>query len=239
MKTYHLSALFFAGLKRRVFLFGVPLLVLAAGAGVVIYFANPNNQPFNAAPFVLILIAAMLVFSVWNAWRQQCKLWKSYQLNVGASAITREQMGLSPITIQRDEIVKIIELPEQGLSICTTDHAQRIDVPITLEGYAELRACLNEWRPLETPPPHQRLLPGWLVPAGGVLAIAAFLVIFLSPSKYLVIVVGSLMLILLIPGTFMVWRSKLVDRGTKRRLWMVIFPTAAIAARVVFFASVP
>jgi peptidoglycan/LPS O-acetylase OafA/YrhL len=238
MKTYHLSALFFAGLKRRLFLFGVPLLILAAGAGVMIYFANPNNQPFNAAPFVLIFIAAILVFSIWNAWRQQSKLWRSYQLNVGASAITREQMGLSPITIQRDEIVKIIELPEQGLSICTTDHSQRIDVPITLEGYAELRACLNEWRPLETPP-HKMRLPGWLVPAGGVGSIAAFLVIFLSPSKYLVIVVGLLMLILLIPGTFMVWRSKLVDRGTKRRLWMVIFPVAAIAARVVLFASEP
>jgi hypothetical protein len=238
MKTYHLSPLFFEGLKRRLFVFGIPLMVLAAGAGVILYFANPNNQPFNAAPFILAFIAAILVFSIWNAWRQQCKLWKSYQLNVSESAITREQMGFSPITITRDEIAKIIERPDQGLSIYTTDHSRRIDVPATLEGYGELRTCLNGWDLLETPP-QKILLPGWLIPAAMVGSVAAFLVIFLSPSKYLVIVVGLLMLIILIPGTLMVWRSKLVDRGTKRRLWTAIFPAMAIAARVMLFATRP
>lgn len=102
MKTYHLSPLFFEGLKRGLFVFGIPLMVLAASAGGILYFANPNNQPSNAAPFILALIAAVLVFSIWNAWRRQCKPWKSYQLNVNESVITREQMGFSPITITRN-----------------------------------------------------------------------------------------------------------------------------------------
>src|SRR5690349_775489 len=99
MKTYRLSPQFHSILKRRLLIVVLPIMVMAGGVPVGYYLLQTNSHVLNTGPVVVILIIAVLAFSLWNAWHRQRKSWDSYRLTVTDETITREQAGFQTLSI--------------------------------------------------------------------------------------------------------------------------------------------
>jgi len=53
--------------------------------------------------------------------------------------------GSPYVTIKRDEVKKIIEIPNEGLRVDSTNYPQAIFIPIDIEGYQLLKTTIASW----------------------------------------------------------------------------------------------
>lgn len=93
----------------------------------------------------------------------------TYQLTMGPNVLRIVQQGATPTEVFRHDVRRILELP-RGLRI-VYGNGRLTGVPRVVDGYAEARARLEAWRPIE----RSRGLGGWLaiavmlvgIPVGG------------------------------------------------------------------------
>jgi hypothetical protein len=123
----------------------VPIFFAAASIG------TPGMTTY--VPAALPLTALALGFGVALSWRRQVEAarrrWASFELVVSENVLRRTVAGASPVEILRPDVVAILERPNDGLILVTTDRKRSIVLPPQLLGYAELRDRLVHWRPIE------------------------------------------------------------------------------------------
>lgn len=125
--------------------FIVPIFFAAASIG------TPGMTRY--VPTALPLTALALGFGAALSWRRQVEAarrrWASFELVVSENVLRRTIAGAPPVEILRPDVVAILERPNDGLILVTTDRKRSIVLPLQLLGYAELRDRLVQWRPIE------------------------------------------------------------------------------------------
>ena len=124
MREYKLSSQFFSQMTRRVWIVGLPIMLLATAGG----FWIGGQGADSIAPLLImgVFLLIVMAFSVIRGVRKQKKLWSSYRIILEADSIKRVQDGLADVTIASTEIVKIMEASGLGLSVHATDPVRQI-----------------------------------------------------------------------------------------------------------------
>ena len=134
----------------------LPVLVGAGAVGLI--GSGGNHSPdlistlLIAAAIVCLTLGGTLALGLARA----RKAWRSLELTVSPSVLRLQMADLAPIEVLRFEVTRIVELEGVGLVLHTADPTKSPLVSRHLEGFAELRAHLATWRPLESSIDHRR-----------------------------------------------------------------------------------
>ena len=122
-------------------------LCLIIGLLTVLYFALKSIEEiyYIIAPLVLIYELTKQTFVI----IKMKKEWYTYQLSLSDDGIYKTQYKKIDVTIMGENIKKIIEVPNSGLSVETHDAHNSIFIPIYLESYEIVRSKLAKWCPIE------------------------------------------------------------------------------------------
>ncbi len=215
--------------------FAFAALVLTGIVWSVAWYGNAEAEFYLHLIPVLILI---LPFSCWLVWRRQRRAVKSYRIVLDGEELIRVLHGFPNVVIRQDEITTIEERAEQGLVIRTNDPRKVIGVPVTLEGYDELRNLLANVCPIEFRSPNAgrremmwRIM--WLATIM-IVTFLAFFVTFFSNNRYAVAPAALFLTVLLVGGGILIQRSPIVDRSTKAISWVAFLPLPAIIIRLIW-----
>lgn len=164
--------------------------------------------------FPFIIIAITLGIALRNGMKRKRQAYNSYELIISSESIVQRQIGISELTIMRDEIVSIIEYQNKCLHIQSIDEKNTMFIPKKLSGYEEIKEILSDWKFIELK--ETRFNYNNLMMLLQILIICATATVFLSDNKLIVIPVGLLLIIVLIISDIIILKSKQVDNRTKR-----------------------
>jgi hypothetical protein len=99
-------------------------------------------------PLVLIYEFIKQTFAV----NKMKKEWYTYRILLCDDSINKTQYKKVDMTIMRENIRRVIEIPNSGLSVQTHDASIYIFIPMTLENYELCRNELAKWCPIEESP---------------------------------------------------------------------------------------
>ena len=142
-----------------------PVLVLCLAAGLAIAWLGDAPRLVACAVYaVLALPIAMPLVSI----RRYKDRWRHLELLIDGDRIQQCERGRVTLSLERDEITRIIETRAGGIAIQTADPRRALWIPALMNGYAELRARLAEWAPLEEEELDRRMVNGhsriqWLI----------------------------------------------------------------------------
>jgi uncharacterized membrane protein len=240
MREYKLSQEFFTQMKKRILIFAVPFMILAAVVGLWIsgsWIAREGDKSYLTSPVfftVVVLIIIVLIFSIRRSLRQQQQLWSSYRLITDENSIKRTQGGIPDITITNNEITKITEVSELGLTVYTSIASRRLGIPKTLENYSEFRLELTKRHVIDSAP---RVYTKWLPVLSasmGLLTLAALAITFLATNRYVIATTGILLTVVLLLSLVSIQRNINTTKQVKRSSWFVLLPLLGIVARVFY-----
>jgi hypothetical protein len=139
------------------------------------------------------------------------------------------------VEIRRSEILRVEERPGVGLRVLTLNRDRKIDIPVSVERFAEVRAHLSNWRVLEMHRPRtvaQRWPTAtWVTTAvAGVLALT---IVIRAEDALVVVPAGLLLLAGGGWGMYEIQRSPYLDRRIKWTSWLGLVGLAPVAEKVV------
>jgi hypothetical protein len=137
----------------------------------------------------LLILLGVLIFAFVRTYRQQRKRLEAVQIELGEDMIARPAGMLPRAEIRRDEVTSIEEI-DAGLCVIASEPRRAIIIPKGLEAYAQVRDTLGEWSAVK---PMSRKVR-WLNYLGGVAVIAAFGILLISFSLWLLIPTGLAMI---------------------------------------------
>ena len=193
MKTYRLLPEGFAQVRRQVMIrSGVLGLIAAPLVLLVLYVLAAGGNP---AAFVValgvLLGTAIIALQLYRRLRAQREAWEAYRLDLGPDWVSRTRLRKPDMLIRRDEITGIEEVAGTGLLIKTAHEEKYIFVPAGLDGYAEARGQLAQWRAIEPSPLRRN---GRLRPRSfSLLAVVAILAVAVSQNAAVVVVAAALL----------------------------------------------
>lgn len=176
----------------------VLLYMEAVGALAFLFLMRPAPSPALLGG-LLLLLAALCAFSCWRTLEQTRAAWGSYVLELTEDAVLRRHRQVADLRLRREEVTRIVELPGQGMSLLTAQPTRYVNVPETVERYAEVRERLAQWRPIEQMKPHPMIQQVGFV-LGGLLFLALWLSVGLVPDVRLAMIPGVLVLVIAIAG---------------------------------------
>jgi hypothetical protein len=222
MHTYTLAPDGFAARKKRLIIQSLTLYTIAVLAGLYLALRNDLASP-NAMITLAIdipLFAVLILFVLRRGIKLQREAWASYRLTIDQDTITRQQARLPDLTLRRDQITRIEELPGSGLLIRTTEPRIYISVPLGLTGYADIQAHLASWQPISVSA-YKTPLRLFLLCLGLAMApIAALVIVVISDSLPLVVAAGLVLVGIMGWSLIAIQRSPNVDPRRKRWIWL-------------------
>lgn len=171
MPTYTLSRDNLGDIKRG-FAKVVPLILLIAIGPLSIAFAYSSEIQYMFFFVLTVLVATVAIAFVLILVRRAKT---SYTIENGK--VISHLPGYADITIERDDIQRILEDPATGMTIHYGSSNQSIHIPPELTDYQLVRAELNLWKAIEPDKPaRSRLLVVMisLIAVSGFAAIGAF-----------------------------------------------------------------
>ncbi|MGH7437487.1 MAG: hypothetical protein ACRENE_17560 [Polyangiaceae bacterium] len=122
--------------------------------GVTSFASGPAGA--NLSPFITLFVVGFFLLRVWVgvARRSSVEL-VSYELLVGPRVLRRMLAETQPAEVLRPEVTSIVEL-EDGLFVCCDSVKRSLYVTRALAGYEDVKAALEEWKPIEP------AVGGWL-----------------------------------------------------------------------------
>jgi hypothetical protein len=149
MSMYQLSNDSFQSIKKNLLLQLclyqlIPCVVLS-------YLFSSMGSMKMVVPFLIFFFAIGFVKEFFKVKRRE-KEWTSFSIHLEDLAIKKTQFKSPDIHILFDEINRVVEIPNSGLSIQTNDSAKYLFIPIQLEGYEKVRQRLMTVKPIETSP---------------------------------------------------------------------------------------
>ena len=122
-------------------------LCIIIGLLLPLYFALKSMEEiyYIIAPLVLIYELIKQIFII----IKMKKEWYTYRILLSNDSIYKTQYKKVDITIMRENIKRVIEIPNSGLSVQTQDENNYIYIPKSLESYEIIRSKLTKWCPIE------------------------------------------------------------------------------------------
>jgi hypothetical protein len=102
-----------------------------------------------------LILPAVIVYEVVKQTMDFIKLrkeWCSYRILLNAEGIQKTQHKKADISIMKEDITRIVEIPGSGMSIQTQNAGNYLFIPVTLENYELCRNELLKWRTIEETP---------------------------------------------------------------------------------------
>src|SRR3954468_15802136 len=205
---------------------------------LIVPFAMMTTRQFRGTReliLILVIEAFLIPLIIWRVIRRTRRMLRNavetYQLTIDDGQIMRTQNECPTVVILRSEVQKISERSGQGFRIETAKRAANIWVPKELEGYEEVRALLLSTTPAEASTTQHPLA---LTYGYSVLGIMAFFAVMWSHERMLVTGAGLVVLCFFVAYILQVARAwPNLSRQTKRAIWVIVFPTLAVVARIV------
>ncbi len=223
MSQYKNTTAGFETLRKRIITKLIPVLLLALISGLAItYFQKDNNRsgPLTWI-FIIVVLAAIMCYALIKAIKRQKEIYYSYQLTIGADYLTRQQHGLSAITLNFTEITQISADKYGNLLIKGQKNGQRIAVSVSLENYEEVKNLLQSVIPISEGKLDKLLQKYSLL--SPLVAVALMVTVYLSNNKAVVATTGVILLGLMIWSFYKIRTSPQVDSGIKRKsLWILV-----------------
>jgi hypothetical protein len=213
-------------LRRTVMLFVIV-------AGFIFYFAFSKSGSLGFAFVMAGLMMLMLAFSAYRSQKLAAAKLASYVVFLDDERIRCVITGMPDIEVTRSDVTAIEERRPGGLAVYGRERRNFVGINDDMDGYAAIRDQLLQWRSFDERKPASFLI----AIVATILTVTAFGVTILSHDRMVVASVGSGLVIALIVCAVMVLRSPHVDRKTKRTMFFLVLPIAAIVARIAFALS--
>ncbi len=85
------------------------------------------------------------------------KEWNTYKISVDADGLTKTQYKSKEVTLLREDIQSVSEIPGRGIFIRTDSRHDFLYIPAALDRYEVFKSELAEWVPIEESPISQPL----------------------------------------------------------------------------------
>jgi hypothetical protein len=144
---------------------------------------------------------------------------------------------LPEITLRRDEIDHLEEMPGRGLTIRTADPEHFIFVPFELEGYDELRAQLATWAPFRQLSLATTWRRQWLGVMTAVAMVTWMITTMLSRNAAFAVPSAFAISVFLLWAFVAAQRSRHLDRRTKLGMYFVIFPILGLTLKSTYLLA--
>jgi hypothetical protein len=180
MTEFRLSQKYMSRFRRRALSTALPLALIAGAAGIWISTAQSKSTTglFVVTPFGLLCLGIGFA----QAWRRQTQLADSFRIRITDDQITREMLGVPPLSIARSDVRRIERDPSGALTIHTTTTNTSLALPPEVEEYATLMAHLEGWRPIEAGAPAHSQIKAIAI---ALLVIAMFVVAMVAKQRVL------------------------------------------------------
>jgi len=223
----------FETVRRKRLMTILPVLLLAAIAGIAISYNTQKHLPgeINTLPFVIALLAAIFSISLYRSLNRLRALFETYVLTIDNNMITREQQGVPAVTIYFLEIREISKSPQGYIIIRGRESSAIIYVPPELENFETLEKILRESEPflptqyLTFLQRHPMILP--LVTMG------LMTVVFISFNKWVVGICGMILMMVMIYSFYSIQNNKYANRRVKRVSWWYLLLMLIIMFNIV------
>jgi hypothetical protein len=220
----------FSEVQKLIIVRGLPVMVLAMLAGFGIsYFNNGAQQDQPSFWFIMIPVFLLLLAAgMYRGIQRQKVLFLSYRLTIDEHCITREQATTPTIRLAGKEIQEIYKDANGSYAVKGSSINQTILIPAQIENPAGLEESLARFSPLEASPKMPittsalRLLP--------IATLVLMVLVYVSASKVVVAVSGTLLLGVMSYSLVATQRSKHIDGKTKKNTWILLLVIASVLA---------
>jgi hypothetical protein len=223
-KIYRLSQAGWQQYQRRI----LTRLALASlfPVGIIVFIgvrSQGNNWPFVA--IMLVLMLAMLGTIAWQSIRNQKAIWNSVVVRLGDGVISREQLRINEVRIQRSEVRRLSET-KMGIFVYTANKHRSLVIPAEMEksDYVEIASVLRQWQPFEPVPASQQVRNTILLMA----ILISFAIVFISQSPWIVTPMAAILTGVYIYAWRELRRAAGVDPAYRRSQFMVFVLLAFI-----------
>lgn len=233
-KTYKLNpAGFNTARKRLVITFLIIYVIVIPSIIIISIIQNQKSNTLDivSSIFTLAIILGVGMFFSKRQINMHRTAWDSYELLLDDHGnMEKKQIRMADIRIGHDEIEQIMEHPQKGIWIKTSEKNRFIFIPRQLDRYEELRSRFEKDIKLV-----RRNTTYDLLIYIGVMALtgAVFVIFYKSEDKIIVSGTGMLLLSLLIASLWKTQRTPQIDRRMKRLSWITLIPMTSIALKII------
>lgn len=202
----------------------IPLILLSGTIGLLIFVfssANTAQPEVNGLPFLIPLLLVFFALGVINVLNRQKAIYKSYELKIDETGITRHQSSTPTISLLFSEIKSITKSKQGVYVIAGNNRTNMIIVPAQLEELDVLMNIIqaNCGLPISSQKPLMERLALPLV----FVVLGLMATTYLSTNKILVAVSGLLLIALMIYSFINLQTNKNIDNKTRRSsYWMIV-----------------
>jgi hypothetical protein len=191
LKTYKLGPLAYQQLKRRLLRVGGLVIVSVFVVNIITTAVSAlasQNEPLLSQLGItigaLVIVAVAIVVVFYFQLQSQKRLLESVEVQVGPDSISRQQLRIPKIELQRQEI-RAGEEMGGALLLRTEDKYRSLAIPQSIEGYQEIRDTVASWNiPIRSTERRSQLVNV----AIGIGALAGFAVMIFGPNFWFALV---------------------------------------------------
>lgn len=207
---------------------GMMVVIISFTLLIVLFINYRNDTPGSPDtwPYILIGLAIIYSFSVWNAMRRQKKIFESFRLTIGDDTIVREQLYTPTITIGKQHVREIVRYSTGQIVIDGGSKLNAIAVPSQIDHADELGRILSEIRPIS-----EKTSKPWTQYLLMISALAGMLLMFVglaAEHKIISVLCGTAICIAMLWGFIVLQKSKNVDKRMKWMSYVFLIPFLSI-----------
>jgi len=227
-RVFRVTDEYFRWLRRLHLTYTIPLIAVGVAVGMLSTKREGTGwgPTIVASVFLVVVLAVTMSFTV----ARQVKQWRSFQLTITPTTVTRTQDGYSTVEFNGSDIRRIRATPGRGLAIWTAGSGPVLGIPQHLERFDDCRALLSQWCQVEEAA-RQALMMRLKWPLGLTLFAAIFYVNRSADPRIVVPLTLALIVAML-----MGWRNLRVnpeiDERTKRMSWVFFLVVAQLLMRM-------
>lgn len=200
------------------------IIVLVA---IILYFWNgsADDSP-DTLPYFIVVFAVIFLFSGFKAVKKRKEMFESFRLMIGEGAVVREQLNTPTITIERNDIRKIVKCSTGELVVVGPSKLSSIIIPSHIKDRTELERLLSEIRPVtqDTSKPWAR----YLILLATVVGMVLLFVGFGRENKIISALCGTVICMIMLWGFIVIQKSKNADNRLKRVSYILIIPFISV-----------
>jgi hypothetical protein len=227
-REHGISADLPASLRRQALLRAGIMAACAVPAGLLL--GSKGDTPPAVVGLSALMMSVALGSGIFIGLRRQLAMWRSFRVLLSEDTITRYIAGFDDLTLHRDEISAIRELPGHGLAIVTRNHHRQIFVPEKLDGFGEVSATLSSWMPFVKKQPLR--LAVLVAPVTSAVTVGLLVATMKAHDGRVVVPAGSVVVLGLGAMLIYLWKSPQVARWAKVYFLLLLPMVVGVAYRV-------
>jgi hypothetical protein len=234
MQVFNIRPDGFKEIKKKMLIKAVPMILIAAAAGITIGTINLKKQQtdVNILPFIIPIVALSVGFGLYRSVNRQKVLVNSYKLTITDNSIIREQFNTDTISLKFNEIKAILKNKNGSFIIRGKNISNTIGVYAQIENYVEVEKALEKISPIviKDKVPFLEKYRSFV----GLFTIALMVCVYAVDNKIIVAIAGSTLVALMIWSFIKIRTNKNIDKKTKKGAWLILIVLASVIATMFF-----